>query len=59
MQVLKNQFDRFYRALDSFRLGLETTPTESKENLMNYLERIAEKTNNFLKREDDKGRNGR
>ncbi|PRY98296.1 hypothetical protein [Marinilabilia salmonicolor] len=57
MQVLKNQFDRFSRALDSFGLGLETTPPESKENLINYLERIAKKTDNFLKREDDKSRN--
>jgi hypothetical protein len=58
MQILKNQFDRFSRALDSFGLALEATPPESKENLMNYVERIAEKTNNYLKRKDDKGRNG-
>src|SRR5690554_221706 len=33
MKVLKNQFDRFSRALDSFGLAAEATPPESKENL--------------------------
>lgn len=50
MHVLKKQFDKFTQAIDSFGLALEATPPESKENLMKYLERIAEKTNKYLKR---------
>jgi len=56
---IKNQFDRFTRALDSFGVALETSPPKSKENLMNYVERITEKKNNHLKRMEDKGRNER
>lgn len=49
LQVLKKQFDKYNNIMDSFQLGLESTPPESKENLIAYLERIAGKTHKYLR----------
>ncbi|WP_010664127.1 hypothetical protein [Marinilabilia salmonicolor] len=48
-QILKNQFRKFSRVLDSFSTAMESTPPESKEKILDYLERIAEKTDKYLK----------
>jgi hypothetical protein len=48
-QILKNQFRKYSRVLDSFSLAMESTPPESKEKILDYLERIAEKTDKYLK----------
>ncbi len=49
LQVLKKQFGRYNKIMGSFQLGMESTPPKSKENLIKYLERIAEKTDKYLR----------
>lgn len=48
-KILKNQFRKFCRVPDSFSFAMEATPPESKEKILDYLERIAEKTDKCLK----------
>jgi uncharacterized protein YsxB (DUF464 family) len=48
-KVLQAQFERYNSILDTFTLGLETIAPSTNESLIEYIERVAHKTNNYLK----------
>ena len=49
LSALKTQFERYNSILDTLTLGLTTIAPSTNESLIEYLERVALKTNNYLK----------
>jgi hypothetical protein len=49
MKATKAQFDRYNDIFDTFELALKSIPPNSSENLLDYIERIAQRTDKYLK----------
>jgi hypothetical protein len=51
--VLKEQFERYNAIIDTFKLAIDSIPADPNEDLINYIERIAERTNKHINSKDN------